>query len=52
MMAEERRFIRNELNQAYVKHLHPPDDENTLIQKGRKGYISLQSFAVPFCETY
>lgn len=43
-MAEERRFIRNELNQAYVKHLHPPDDENTLIQKLVSQYLAHEGY--------
>jgi hypothetical protein len=44
MMAEERRHIRNQINQADVKNLHPPDDENTLIQKLVSQYLAHEGY--------
>ncbi|KAM0720600.1 hypothetical protein Q7P37_004737 [Cladosporium fusiforme] len=44
MMAQERRFIRNELNQADVSSLHPPDNENTLIQKLISQYLAHEGY--------
>lgn len=44
MMAEERRHVRNQLNQADVSQLHPPDDENTLIQKLVGQYLAHEGY--------
>lgn len=44
MMAEERRYIRNQINKADVKSLHPPDDENTLIQKLVSQYLAHEGY--------
>ena len=44
MMAEERRHIRNQINQTDVSSLHPPDDENTLIQKLVAQYLAHQGY--------
>jgi hypothetical protein len=44
MMAEERRHVRNQLNQADVKQLHPPDDENALIQKLVGQYLAHEGY--------
>jgi hypothetical protein len=44
MMAEERRYIRNQINKADVKTLHPPDDENTLIQKLVSQYLAHEGY--------
>lgn len=43
-MAEERRHVRNQLNQADVTQLHPPDDENTLIQKLVGQYLAHEGY--------
>lgn len=43
-MAEERRHVRNQLNQADVSQLHPPDDENTLIQKLVGQYLAHEGY--------
>lgn len=44
MMAEERRHVRNQLNQADVTSLHPPDDENALIQKLVGQYLAHEGY--------
>jgi hypothetical protein len=44
MMAEEQRHIRNQINKADVKSLHPPDDENTLIQKLVSQYLAHEGY--------
>ena len=44
MMAEERRHVRNQLNQADVTQLHPPDDENALIQKLVGQYLAHEGY--------
>jgi hypothetical protein len=44
MMAEERRQVRNQLNQADVTSLHPPDDENALIQKLVGQYLAHEGY--------
>lgn len=44
MMAAERRHVRNQLNQADVKQLHPPDDENALIQKLVGQYLAHEGY--------
>ena len=44
MMSEERRHIRNQINQADVSTLHPPDDENTLIQKLVSQYLAHEGY--------
>lgn len=44
MMAEERRHVRNQLNQADVSQLHPPDDENALIQKLVGQYLAHEGY--------
>jgi hypothetical protein len=44
MMDEERRHVRRQLNQADVKQLHPPDDENALIQKLVGQYLASSNF--------
>lgn len=43
-MAEERRHIRNQINQTDVSRLHPPDDENTLIQKLVAQYLAHEGY--------
>ena len=43
-MAEERRHVRNQLNQADVTQLHPPDDENALIQKLVGQYLAHEGY--------
>jgi hypothetical protein len=44
MMAEERKRVRDQLNQADVSLLHPPDDENTLIQKLVGQYLAHEGY--------
>jgi hypothetical protein len=44
MMAEERRRVRDQLNQADVSSLHPPDDETTLIQKLVGQYLAHEGY--------
>lgn len=44
MMDEERRHVRRQLNQADVKQLHPPDDENALIQKLVGQYLAHEGY--------
>jgi hypothetical protein len=44
MMAEERRHIRKQINLADVSSLHPPDDENTLIQKLVSQYLAHEGY--------
>lgn len=44
MMDEERRHVRKQLNQADVKQLHPPDDENALIQKLVGQYLAHEGY--------
>jgi len=44
MMAEERKHIRNQITQADVTSLHPPDDENTLIQKLVSQYLAHEGY--------
>lgn len=43
-MAEERRHVRNQINQTDVSRLHPPDDENTLIQKLVAQYLAHEGY--------
>jgi hypothetical protein len=44
MMAEERKHVRIQLNHADVSQLHPPDDENTLIQKLVGQYLAHEGY--------
>jgi hypothetical protein len=44
MMAEERRLVRGQINTTNVATLHPPDDENALIQKLVAQYLAHEGY--------
>lgn len=44
MMGAERKLVHNEINQADVSSLHPPDDEDVLIQRLVGQYLAHQGY--------